>query len=119
VSAVESGDFCAGNMLQPWELLYFEVCKVIEQALETAGLKLGTDKSRGYCLEMICADFFGRKDQVWRNHSGSARAFVVTCDQLLSHEQQSQFLCDYGFVVPRLTLKQPRIRLEPEAYKTL
>jgi hypothetical protein len=25
--------------------------------METAGLMLGTDKSRGYCLEMICADF--------------------------------------------------------------
>jgi hypothetical protein len=30
---------------------------VIEQTLETAALMLGTDKSRGYCLEMICADF--------------------------------------------------------------
>ena len=30
---------------------------MIEQALETAALMLGTDKSRGYCLEMICADF--------------------------------------------------------------
>ena len=30
---------------------------MVEQALETAGLMLGTDKSRGYCLEMICADF--------------------------------------------------------------
>ena len=30
---------------------------IIEQALEAAGLMLGTDKSRGYCLEMICADF--------------------------------------------------------------
>jgi hypothetical protein len=30
---------------------------VIEQALETAALMLGTDKSRGYCLEMIYADF--------------------------------------------------------------
>jgi hypothetical protein len=30
---------------------------VIEQALETAGLMLGSDKSRGYCLEMIRADF--------------------------------------------------------------
>jgi hypothetical protein len=30
---------------------------VIEQALETAALMLGTNKSRGYCLEMICADF--------------------------------------------------------------
>jgi len=30
---------------------------VVEQAIETAALMLGTDKSRGYCLEMICADF--------------------------------------------------------------
>jgi hypothetical protein len=30
---------------------------VIERALETAGLMLGSDKPRGYCLEMICADF--------------------------------------------------------------
>jgi len=30
---------------------------VVEKALETADLMLGTDKSRGYCLEMICADF--------------------------------------------------------------
>ncbi len=29
----------------------------MEQALETASLMLGSDKSRGYCLEMICADF--------------------------------------------------------------
>jgi hypothetical protein len=30
----------------------------VEQAIETTGLMLGTDKSRrGYCLEMICADF--------------------------------------------------------------
>jgi hypothetical protein len=30
---------------------------VIEQALDTAALMLGSDRSRGYCLEMICADF--------------------------------------------------------------
>ena len=30
---------------------------MVEQALETAALMLGTDKSRGYCLEVICADF--------------------------------------------------------------
>ena len=30
---------------------------MIEQALETAALMLGSDKSRGYMLEMICADF--------------------------------------------------------------
>jgi hypothetical protein len=30
---------------------------VVEQAIKTAALMLGADKSRGYCLEMICADF--------------------------------------------------------------
>src|SRR3984893_16415256 len=50
-----------GKESEPWELIYFKVYKsqlpVIEQALETAGLMLGSDKSRGYMLEMICADF--------------------------------------------------------------
>ncbi len=50
-----------GKESEPWELLYFKVYKsqllVIERALDTVGLMLGTDKSRGYCLEMICADF--------------------------------------------------------------
>jgi len=43
------------------ELIYFKIYKsqvpVIEQAIETAARMLGSDKSRGYCLEMICADF--------------------------------------------------------------
>jgi len=30
---------------------------VIEKALETADLMLGTEKSRGNCLELICTDF--------------------------------------------------------------
>jgi hypothetical protein len=50
-----------GSETEPWEILYFKVYRsqipVIEQALETAGMMLGSDKSRGYCLEMICADF--------------------------------------------------------------
>src|SRR5581483_12200129 len=50
-----------GKDAEPVELIYFKVYKsqipVIERAIETAGLMLGTDKARGYCLEMICADF--------------------------------------------------------------
>ena len=50
-----------GREEEPSYLIYFKVYKsqipVIEQAIETAALMLGTDKSRGYCLEMICADF--------------------------------------------------------------
>jgi len=50
-----------GRETEPSELIYFKVYKsqipVIEQAIETAALILGTDKSRSYCLEMICPDF--------------------------------------------------------------
>jgi hypothetical protein len=49
-----------GKETEPWEILYFKVYKsrlpVVEKALETAALMLGNDKSRGYCLEMICTD---------------------------------------------------------------
>ena len=50
-----------GKEEEPSEIVYFKLYKtqipVIEQAIDTAALMLGTDKSRGYCLEMICADF--------------------------------------------------------------
>jgi hypothetical protein len=50
-----------GRETEPTEIIYFKIYKsqqpVIEQALDTAALMLGSDKSRGYCLEMICADF--------------------------------------------------------------
>ena len=50
-----------GKDSEPCELIFFKVYKsqipIIERAIETAGLMLGSDKSRGYCLEMICADF--------------------------------------------------------------
>jgi hypothetical protein len=52
-----------GKDTEQWEILYFKAYKsqlpVIEQALKTAALMFGSDKSRGYCLEMICADFLG------------------------------------------------------------
>jgi hypothetical protein len=37
--------------------MYKSQMPVIEQALEIAARMLGSDRSRGYCLEMICADF--------------------------------------------------------------
>jgi hypothetical protein len=50
-----------GRETEPWEIVYFKLYQsqmpVVERAIETASLMLGSDKSRGYCLEMICADF--------------------------------------------------------------
>jgi hypothetical protein len=50
-----------GKETEPWEIIYFKLYKsqlpFVEKAIEAAVLLLGSDKSRGYCLEMICADF--------------------------------------------------------------
>jgi len=63
-----------GKETEPWEILYFKAYKsqlpVIEQALETAALMLGSDKSRGYCLEMICADFLAGVSMETSNQAG-------------------------------------------------
>src|SRR5262249_25039104 len=50
-----------GKDIEAHEIIYFKVYRsqvaVIEQAIEAAGMMLGSDRSRGYRLEMICADF--------------------------------------------------------------
>jgi len=50
-----------GKEKEPSKLIYFKLYKsqlpIVEPAIETAPRMLGSDKSRGYCMEMICADF--------------------------------------------------------------
>jgi len=50
-----------GKITKPWEIVYFKLYQsqipVIDRALETAALMLGSDGSKGHRLEMICADF--------------------------------------------------------------
>jgi hypothetical protein len=68
-----------GQETEPWEIIYFKVYKsqlpVIEQALDRAGLMLGNDKSRGYCLEMICADFLAGASL----ESGEVKSVTTAC----------------------------------------
>jgi hypothetical protein len=64
---------------------------VVEQALDTATLMLGSDKSRGYCLEMICADFLAGPNLETKN----AGALMISLDRLfgfLPHDKQQEFL---------------------------
>src|SRR3984885_7123259 len=84
-----------GKEMEPWEMLYFKVYKsqlaVVGQALETAALMLGTDKSRGYCLEMICADFLAGASLEGEN----SKALLVSLDRLfclLPRPQKQEFL---------------------------
>jgi hypothetical protein len=88
-----------GKESEPWELIYFKVYKsqlaVIEQALETAALMLGSDKSRGYMLEMICADFLAGANLETENSS----ALVLSLERLfglLPEPKQREFLCKVG-----------------------
>jgi len=62
-----------GKESEASELIYFKVYKsqvpVIEEAIEVAAMLLGSDRSRGYCLEMICADFLSGARHTDRRHA--------------------------------------------------
>jgi len=84
-----------GRDSEPSELIYFKVYKsqapVIEQAIDTAALMLGSDKARGYCLEMICADFLAGAHL----ENGDPRILLFSMLRLfrfLSAAQKQEFL---------------------------
>ena len=85
----------AGTETEPWEIIYFKLYKsqipVIEQALEMAALMLGTDKSRGYCLEMISADFVAGANLDSAEPDVLLRA-VARVFHFLPTEQKNEFL---------------------------
>jgi hypothetical protein len=87
--------FLTGKESEPWELLYFKLYKsqipVVEKAFETAGLMLGTDKSRGYCLEMICADFLAGANMEGANPETLVLS-LFRLYKLLPRETREQFL---------------------------
>jgi hypothetical protein len=84
-----------GQETEPWEIVYFKLYKsqlpVIEQALETATLMLGSDKSRGYCLEMICADFLAGSS-LESNDTKPLRLALDRLFGLLPSSEQQGFL---------------------------
>jgi hypothetical protein len=86
-----------GKETEPHELIYFKVYKsqipVIEQAIETAALMLGSDKSRGYCLEMICADFLAGANLENGNSEILLQSIVRFFKFLPSQEKQAFLTC--------------------------
>src|SRR5713101_1309287 len=79
-----------GKEEEPSEIIYFKLYKsqipVMEQALETAALMLGSDKSRGYCLEMICADFLAGANL----ENGNPDALLLSLSRLVDYLPQAQ-----------------------------
>jgi hypothetical protein len=126
----KQGSVQAGSRTTPdragdrtWELIYFKLYKsqlpVIEQALETAALMLGSDKSRGYMLEMICADFLAGANL----ETGNLGALLLSLERLFTllpgakaagvPEQSGRKL-----VMP-YNVRRPRLKLDASLYKEL
>ena len=60
--------YFTGQDYEPYEMVYFKLYEsqlpIIERALYVSSRMVGTEKSRGYCLELICADFLaGRTEE--------------------------------------------------------
>ena len=87
-----------GHETEPWEIIYFKLCKsqslVIEQALETAALMLGSDRSRGYCLELMCADFLAGANLVGGGDPEVLLRALSNSYNFLPLEQRQEF-ADY------------------------
>jgi hypothetical protein len=84
-----------GKITEPWEIVYFKLYKsqipIVDQALETAALILGTDNSRGYCLEMICADFLAGANL----ENGNSRVLLqsmIRSFEFLPDDERKEFL---------------------------
>ena len=59
--------YFTGEDYEPYEMVYFKLFEsqlpVVERALYVATRMVGTEKSRGYCLELICADFLAGRGE--------------------------------------------------------
>ncbi len=60
--------YFTGEDFEPYEMVYFKLYEsqlpTVERALYIASRMAGTEKSRGYCLELVCADFLaGRTEE--------------------------------------------------------
>ena len=84
-----------GKETEPSEIVHFKLYKsqipVVEQAIETAALMLGSDKSRGYCLEMICADFLAGAN-LENGNSGVLLQSVLRFFRFLPGEERKALL---------------------------
>jgi len=59
--------YFTGEDYEPYEMVYFKLFEsqlpVVERALYVASRMVGTERSRGYCLELVCADFLAGRGE--------------------------------------------------------
>ena len=83
--------YLTGKETEPSDVIFFRLFKsqltVVERALEIAALMLGSDKSRGYLLEMICADFLAGAALETRGAEQNLGCSASSSDSLTGSEQ--------------------------------
>jgi hypothetical protein len=74
--------YFTGEDYEPYEMVYFKLYEsqlpVVERALYVASRMVGTERSRGYCLELVCADFLA-----WRGEESSAEEILMVIHRLV------------------------------------
>ena len=74
--------YFTGAEFEPYEMVYFKLFEsqlpVVEKALYVASRMAGTDRSRGYCLELVCADFLAG-----RTEESSSEEILLVIDRLV------------------------------------
>jgi 5-methylcytosine-specific restriction endonuclease McrA len=112
-----------GKDTEPTEIIYFKFYEsqipVIEQAIETAALMLGSDKSRGYCLEMICAGLSCRSQFGQREPGGAPSVNLEILQVLARRAAASVRGGNRKSILNQIPPKRPRQRLAPELYEQL
>ena len=74
--------YFTGEDYEPYEMVYFKLYEsqlpIIERALYVASRMVGTERSRGYCLELVCADFLAG-----RTEESSPEEILLVVERLL------------------------------------
>jgi hypothetical protein len=113
-----------GRESERWEIAYFKLYKtqipVIDQAIETAALMLGTDKSRALLPGDDLRRFSGRSE-LGRRRPNLTTAIDITVLQISPWRTTAGFSArSYReSFVKRIRPKRPRLRLDFEPYDQL
>lgn len=86
---------------EPADLIYFKLFRsqipIVEQAIESAARMLGSNQSRGYCLEMICADFLAGAHSGTSDGEADILLFALQrYFRFLKPEQQTRFFEEHS-----------------------
>ena len=74
--------YFTGEDFEPYEMVYFKLFEsqlpIVEKALYIASRMAGTERSMGYCLELVCADFLAG-----RTEESSPEEILLVVDRLV------------------------------------